>query len=166
MLRLSTAISGFKETIANLTHWHQYTVKQDLYQGTVESLEDLLVAMQTYPPESEANRPPHPYWARGVGRVHASGKIDPVSENYGQSWDLTVKETATGADGRLTNSASYAPWVGTRDKQAWFHAQRGWPVIEDEADKRGISIEKIAISSRIAQRIRQSISNLREKLTR
>lgn len=166
MIKLSASLSGIKTYIDELRRFREGTIKETLYGGTQESLTELMTIMQTYPPESEANRPPYPYWARGVGRIHASGNVDPQSEQYGQSWDLQVRSTTFGTDGRLSNSASYAPWVGARQTQAWFHAARGWPNVEDTADKLGLSTTKVAISSRIASRIRGAFANLKSRLQR
>lgn len=166
MIQVKATISGVKQYIAELVHFRKVGIKETLYGGTEESLRDVMSAMQQYPPESEANRPPYPYWSRGTGRIHASGNVNPVSQRYGDSWELEVRQTKDGAEGMLSNSASYAPWVGSRQSQAWFHRARGWPTIENEAEKRGLTTSKITVSSRIASRVRSAIENLKGRLQR
>lgn len=77
--------------------------------------------LQQYPPETEANRPPAPYYERGLGTVYASGRSDKSSENFGKQW--TIRPYGKGV--RIGNSASYAEYVSGRKQPLHMH-RKGW----------------------------------------
>ena len=89
--------------------------------------------MQQYPPESDANRPPAPYWVRGVGKIDKDGRIIEPSQHYKDSWRTEKVKEGTA----LTNDASYAVWIAKRDKQFHVHTARNWPTIEDVVEDQG-----------------------------
>ena len=76
--------------------------------AAVEASKDLLntEGLQRYPPETQANLPPPPYYIRGVGMQYAT-KNNYKSEKMGASF--TVKKIGYGAV--IGNTASYAPHV-------------------------------------------------------
>lgn len=161
-------IDGIEVMLDSVRAWREITIDEKLHQGTEETLRDLMIEMQEYPPESSANRaPPFPYWVRGVGRVHASGKISPRSQQYNESWSLHVNDVHDGTDGILKNTASYAPWLGSEQTQAWFHRMRGWPTVETKAEEKGISVVGIGTTvSRMGARIREALELLQAILGR
>jgi hypothetical protein len=83
------------------------------------------IVASTYPPETEANSPPPPYWQRGVGRMTGAGGANPRSQNLGDQWRIE--------EGRdeftVSNPVTYAVWVHDPDKQAEFHKRRGWKTV-------------------------------------
>ena len=88
---------------------------------------------QAYPPESEANSPPPPYYKRGIGTQYASFNLG-ESERLGWSWRKKVTAMAQGLIGELSNMASYAPWVHGEKSQAWFHIGRWRTVAQIAVD--------------------------------
>lgn len=72
-----------------------------------------------YPPESEANAPPPPYYKRGQGTVTASG-IRKTSDDMRHKWSLKG-----GSQLVLENAAKYSEYVQGR-YQPDYHKARGW----------------------------------------
>lgn len=92
-----------------------------------------------YPPSTQANTPGNGYswYERGFGTRTRTGRAWPTSETLGRRW--THEVDADGKRGVVGNNASYAPYVQSAEKQAAFHAGRGWltdeKVAESEQDK-------------------------------
>lgn len=87
-----------------------------------------------YPPPSLANDPGNPlgrWYERGYGIRYASGGGRQTSEQLGKKWFVSPQQRAV----VIGNTASYAPYVHSKDEQAAFHGERGWKVLEDEAEK-------------------------------
>ena len=81
--------------------------------------------LENYPPETAANKPPTPYWVRGVGMqrsLQGQEYNDMTSENLGKQWIVT----ASGLNTVVGNSASYAKWVHGDDSQAKAMGRIGW----------------------------------------
>lgn len=131
---------------------------------------------QKYPPENDGNRPPAPYWQRGVGRIGVSGKVTQYSENMKGGW--AYRTANEGGDPLLTirNPTTYAPWVHGDRQQAWFHERNGWPTISEIGDEigvpsltdAGVSVEiggneprALKLKERITQRIRGMVTQIR-----
>lgn len=73
-----------------------------------------------------------PRWARKDGSVGGSR----TSETLGRRWTTRVEDN--GMRGVVGNNASYAPWVQDAERQATFHAARGWRTVQDAVQaKRG-----------------------------
>lgn len=87
--------------------------------------------VKPYPPTSAANRPPEPYYQRGVGTVTKSG-VRHTSYNGGIRKNWYVKSTPKQVV--LGNEAPYSGWVQGVD-QAWYHAARRWKVAKTQAEK-------------------------------
>lgn len=99
-----------------------------------------------YPPATEANQPRayntvsggNTWYERGYGskRIRRDGSIvgRKTSETLGRKW--TVERRDQGLTVVVGNNVSYSIYVHDADKQAWFHARRGWKtaqqVLEDE----------------------------------
>jgi hypothetical protein len=77
-----------------------------------------------YPPSSEANTPGQKRWyERGYGPRWPGGGRK-TSEILGKRW--TIKARDGGLTQVVGNNASYAVYVQSKERQAWFHAKRGW----------------------------------------
>jgi hypothetical protein len=104
-----------------------------LEQDTEILAREAVDTLTTYPPESEGNFPPPPYWERGVGLVGGQGQLYRPSQRYGDSgerWEYntsTVGDTVTTV---ATTDITYAPYLGDPKRQAGFHARRGWKTTE------------------------------------
>ena len=87
-----------------------------------KDVKDHLEGQENYPPESEANRPPVPYYERYRGTQTASGNKG-NSEQMGRQWKIvrSAKQII------LKNTASYSGYV-EGIKQTWYHKERGWPL--------------------------------------
>jgi hypothetical protein len=104
----------------------------------VEEIADASITVaQEYPPETEGNQPPPPYYQRGAGMIGYDGGIVPgkESENLGAQWVYEIIPTERGVDSRITNRASYSGYVhGSPEDnppQTVFHAAHGWATIAD-----------------------------------
>lgn len=106
-----------------------------------------------YPPSTDANVPFQrrwyergygPKWMRKDGTVNGSH----TSEVLGRSW--TTRTTDGGLGGIVGTKATYARAVQDRDKQAAFHARRGWRTVQDWVEQRG-DVVKGWIEKRIQQ---------------
>ena len=87
------------------------TINERLVRQFVETI-------TTYPPLRPGNRPPPPYWRRGVGMVQRTGHVTPLSEKFGSpetSWKMSFGRSFDTIIGEASTAVSYAPWVvGTR----------------------------------------------------
>ena len=96
--------------------------------------------LQKYPPETDANKPPTPYYVRGRGTVTKSG-LRATSENYGKQFYVKREGQST----MIGNRASYAKYLTGKDDQARAMARIGWRKLIDVAK------EKVSIIKRIYQ---------------
>lgn len=105
-----------------------------------ESLAEVLgtVGLRKYPPETDANRLPYPYYERGRGMWTAPDHNTGSSERYGTKWD----ENLVPYGARAVNNASYAPYLAG-DEQAQAMAGKGWRKLRDVADEKREEIRKI-----------------------
>ena len=96
-------------------------------------------AIAEYPPSSIANSPANGYawYERGFGTKTRTGRSYPTSQTMGKRWTEDV--SADGKRGVVGNNADYVEYVQSYEKQAAFHASRGWKtdadVAEAEADR-------------------------------
>lgn len=125
--RLSSSIDAIAQNAQR--EWMQSTVG------------GIVGAMREYPPETDANRPPPPYYIRGVGRVLRGGKILFTSGQLGSNWVENISVSGAEVTGEIRNSTAnpmtgnvYSSYVhgvpgglGRRGEQAGFHTRRGWP---------------------------------------
>jgi hypothetical protein len=99
----------------------------------------IMADVDDYPPETDANLPPAPYYKRGYGTVtNAGGTGRKTSEAMGRKWHVK----ATSSLISLENDARYSGYVQGA-KQALFHFQRGWKNAYIEADRRVSEVEDI-----------------------
>ena len=83
----------------------------------------------TYPPETEANQPPPPYYVRGVGTQTKTGNLG-ESQQLGSRWSETTELKSKTLTGTLSNPVTYASHVHLKATQRPFHAARGWRTVE------------------------------------
>ena len=121
------------DLLSTLNEATTVVIPRELSHMIEEIIEESVAAAQDYPPETEANQPPPPYYQRGAGMIGYDGSIVPgkESENLGGQWTYEIIPTESGADGTLTNNASYAHWVHGEDTQMPWHARTGWLTIAD-----------------------------------
>lgn len=87
-----------------------------------------------YPPATQANSPPEPYYERGYGTRPGP----PTSEVLGRSWTTEVGGQGPW-QGRMGTTASYGPEVQDEDRQAGVHRGR-WRTVQGavKENRRGI----------------------------
>lgn len=93
--------------------------------------------LKAYPPSGPGNKPPTPYYVRGIGTQYASFNKG-NSERYGSRFE--VKPEPYGA--RIVNDASYAQYLGG-EKQARAMAAIGWRRLIDVANEKVEGIKAI-----------------------
>lgn len=112
-------------------------------------IETIKGAVAVYPPATFANQPrgwtsggDNRWYERGWGTkwTRQDGPIGgyQTSETLGRSW--TSRVDTDGMGGRVGTAASYAPWVQDRERQASWHAARGWRVVQDVAEAEGQAV--------------------------
>src|SRR3990167_2090500 len=83
-----------------------------------------------YPPETEANQPPPPYYVRGVGTQKTKTGNLGESQQLGSHWSETTELKSKTLTGTLSNPVTYASHVHLKATQRPFHAARGWRTVE------------------------------------
>lgn len=128
---VSVEIRGLKELDARLK---KLGVSLNKYasQGMVQASKDVLKTqgLQKYPPITEANQPPTPWYLRGVGMQYKN-RNDGKSERYGTQWH--TEKVSWGA--KVGNRASYAPYLAG-DEQARAMGVIGWRKLKDVVKER------------------------------
>lgn len=92
--------------------------------------------LKKYPPETDANRPPTPYYIRGRG-MQVGGRRVPEyntgkSEGYGTQFYIKPQGHFSTAIG---NRASYAPFLTDKENQSKAMAAKGWRKLWDVANE-------------------------------
>ena len=109
------------------------TVAKNLGAAGKESAEDVILpteGLRNYPPETAANKPPTPYYIRGVGtQTQSSNYLN--SERLGTKWNVTRR----GHETRISNPVSYARYLHG-EEQAGAMAEIGWVKLWDTAKKK------------------------------
>lgn len=99
-------------------------IKSHLEQAGEEAAQRVVLpteGLQKYPPLTEANQPPAPYYIRGRGMQYSYGN-DMSSERLGARWYVKSQDMKTA----IGNTASYAKWVYSDDEQAKAMERIGW----------------------------------------
>lgn len=110
-------------------------------QGLVEAGKEIVKSkgIGIYPPETDANRPPTPYYIRGRGTQYKSHNAN-NSQKYGTQYHVDrVNEGA-----KIYNNVSYAQYVGG-DKQPDYMARIGWRKLVDVAEEQRDKIKKTVL---------------------
>lgn len=110
---MSIEIKGVAELIKELG---LFAALDKLEPPMRRSLYRLHAAVDDYPPA-----PPGSRYIRGYG---FPGR--PTSEKLGQRWTTKIERTTDGLVGKVSNNASYGPWVQSERFQTRFHRRTGW----------------------------------------
>lgn len=116
-------------------------IKKDLSAGGMREVAMEIVqtrGIMLYPPSGAGNRPPTPYYIRGVGMQYATRNTG-SSEKFGSSW--TTK--SEGYTLIASNSASYGGFVSGDRDQAAHMAKIGWKRIIDVVNEKRVKLGKI-----------------------
>lgn len=110
-------VSGLKPIVDRM----KKLVDSKIVDQTLEDYAEVVrLDVTPYPPESEANAPPPPYYMRGQGTVTAAG-VRRTSQDMGRKWHVNSSSRLI----TLRNEATYSGWVQGAD-QVGYHAARGW----------------------------------------
>ena len=118
-------------------------IEQDIGQAAAEAAK-LVIAQEGvsgYPPATEANAPPVPWYERGKGMwVNRAGQLvnKGNSEQYGKAFD--VQKVRMGVT--ILNKASYGKYLGG-EQQARHMARIGWRKVFDVAKEKQAEITEI-----------------------
>ncbi len=107
--------------------------------------------------ETEANVPPGikgRWYERGFGTRTLTGKAYPTSEMLGRSWTTAVSGQGPW-EGRVGTTASYAPFVQDKERQASTHRGR-WGTIQDTVKEKRAQVLDLILSG-----IRRAIALVR-----
>jgi len=122
-------IQGDKELAAKLRQVESAIRRTAMAGGMQDATKYVAQNAAVYPPTTEANAPPPPYYIRGTGTQYASYNRR-ESEQLNLHWDRRVSERGDSVQGVVENLVSYAPWVHSVVRQSWFHKMRSWRNIE------------------------------------
>ena len=123
-------IRGAKEMAGRLDRAEALIRKMAMLGGMHEATKYVAKNAAEYPPTTEANAPPPPYYIRGTGTQYKTYNRK-ESEQLNLHWDRMVSERKNGVLGVVKNEVSYAPWVHSVKRQTWFHKYRTkWRNIE------------------------------------
>jgi len=133
-------IKGLKELIKNMD-----SVGPDLppyMRGAgIEVSGELLSTpgLQNYPPATEANRPPTPYYIRGRGMQTSPSRNDGSSQRLGTRWENRRSGTLGTV---IRNPVTYAEWVhGLNQARAMMAI--GWRILFEVATEKTDMIASI-----------------------
>jgi len=139
MPAIKVTVTGLKELQAAIAKFPRMA---GIYMGKagMEAAKRVILpteGLQKYPPATEANRPPTPYYQRGMGMVYKNS-VKKTSENLGKQWYTKSENFKT----EIGNRASYAHWVHGED-QASFMAPKGWRKLLDVVTEKMPQITKV-----------------------
>ena len=137
-------VTGVDTTISSLENARDELKEVGIIYSR-EAMEAFIEDLSDYPPESEANQPPAPFWIRGTGLAtnNDGSNINPQSQKLIANWVIAQdsREDESIVIGR--NSAGYAPWVHGSHYQAGFHERRNWSKAEEVSKRLGIPVQVI-----------------------
>lgn len=137
---MAEAIKGMNQLLRRLTSIKELRgAKRGLKAGALYIKGKIAI----YPPSSEANTPNQRRWyERGYGPkwMRKDGSIGgkKTSQTLGRRW--TMESQNAGLTQVVGNNATYAPYVQSAEKQASFHAARGWKTDEQVIDEEGPTV--------------------------
>lgn len=114
---------GFEKALASIRSVFGI-VNTDAKQFMRTKSTEFVGLAQEYPPETEANRPPPPFYTR--------------TNTLKDGW--STRDSGNGY--LIENPVPYLPWVHGTQKQAWFHKARGWKTIKNFLDLIGLNGEE------------------------
>lgn len=95
--------------------------------------------LANYPPETDANAPPYPYYERGRGTWTSPNRNLQNSEIMGKAWTIE----AQGYNTKVGNIASYSNWVHDDVDQAQAMGLHGWKKLFATAKSKAREITRI-----------------------
>jgi hypothetical protein len=132
-------IKGVEELQRKFDAFGRNLDREAFQPAAEESIKMVLATqgLQNYPPETDANRPPAPYYVRGTG-TYTGTKNNYKSERLGTQF---YTEAISGG-ARTGNRASYAPYVVGTDQAAPMK-RIGWRIYRDAIIEKLPEITKI-----------------------
>lgn len=132
----SITIEGVDELVSKFINGDK-VAEQLLVTAMGQAVDFGVLNASTYPPESDANQPPPPYYRRGTGTQYATfNRME--SQQLDKHWDGKVELEDNGVTGIISNPVSYAPFVhGTATDptiQQWYHTLHGWRTLHKIAE--------------------------------
>lgn len=137
---ITIEIIGLDKVIAGLQKFPA-AIARNLTAAGEESARRVILpteGLQKYPPPTEANRPPTPYYIRGQGMQYASGNKGNSERLGSQFWVAPEGYLSTA----IGNRASYADYV-VGEGQAGFMGAKGWRKLIDVANEKIPEITKV-----------------------
>ena len=95
--------------------------------------------VQKYPPATQANTPPPPYYIRGRGMQTSKTRNDLRSQKLGTRWSV---EQYKGLGIVIKNPVTYAEYVHGKRQARWM-ARIGWKKVYDVAKEKTKEIEDV-----------------------
>lgn len=95
--------------------------------------------LASYPPATDANAPPYPYYERGRGTWTSPDRNLGNSEVMGKKWTTEAR----GYNTKIGNIASYSKWVHDDDDQATAMGLIGWKKLFATAKSKTREITRI-----------------------
>ena len=131
---ISIDIKGNKELVAKLRQVESAIRRTAMAGGMQDATKYVATNAAVYPPTTEANAPPPPYYIRCTGTQYATYNRQ-ESERLNLHWvpsvNVKVREGGIGSvRGVVENRTSYAPWTHSVVRQSLFHRMRNWRNIE------------------------------------
>ena len=139
MTEIKIAVTGLDKLLAAFGRFPR-EITAAITQAGSDVASDVILptqGIQNYPPLTDANRPPTPYYQRGLGTVYKSG-YKATSENLGKQWVVNSSRLRT----EIGNRASYAEYVHG-DKQARAMERIGWRKLADIAQEKLSAIQSM-----------------------
>ena len=133
-------VKGLKELEAAIAKFPQQSAKYMGQAGEEVAKKVIFTTegLKKYPPLTDANAPPTPYYIRGRGTQTKSGNTG-KSEKLGTLWYAKAQGYSTA----VGNRASYAKYVHGDDDQATFMAPKGWRKLKEVAEEKITEITKV-----------------------
>lgn len=133
--KLTTALGQFPDAI-----------KTNLAAAGKEAAETVVLdteGLRRYPPATDANAPPYPYYIRGRGTQTSEGHNNLKSERLGTRFYVRSEVGGAGlVRTTIGNNASYAKWV-VGEQQAGHMKPLGWRQIGDVVRLKAEQIKQV-----------------------
>jgi len=125
-------IEGVEELVSRYKKGEIFS-RQLLDVAMIQSVKHVAADATVYPPETKANRPPPPYYIRGVGTQYKTFNRG-ESRQLGERWKWKVENLKTQVKGTVWNMVfTYGPYVHGIINQTWFHKENKWRTVESIA---------------------------------
>lgn len=139
MSDLKIEIEGLDKIVAKLDKFPRQIARNFGAAGE-EAAKDVILpteGMQNYPPKTEANVPPTPYYVRHRGTQYKTRNLE-NSELLGTKWTIERR----GFNTAIGNPVSYARYVHGEEQARWMKAI-GWRKLFDVAKEKLNDIKKV-----------------------